>query len=137
MPESPFVSPMHSGFFIFLQRTFVDCQANESSQNQVRLDSVHEPGMGPSLCSATDQMPVLTRIQGTDRFAEIMELTSDRLRLQVIDTDLIVVCNPAKISGSQYAMSTSSQDRQAVLGVQRSSEVNSCQPSLGSTLSRR
>jgi len=54
--------------------------------------------------------PVFTRIQGTDRFAEIVELISDHLRLQVIDADLVTVCNPAKISGSQYAMSISAQD---------------------------
>ncbi len=39
-----------------------------------------------------------------------MELTSDRLRLQVIDTELVTVCNPAKVSGSQYTMSISAQD---------------------------
>lgn len=37
MPESPFVSSMQLVFFTFLQRTFVDCQAKESSQDQVRL----------------------------------------------------------------------------------------------------
>src|SRR5208283_3144350 len=46
-----------------------------------------------------------------DWFAEIMELTSRYcLRLQVMDTDSIVVSNLVKISGSQCAMNTSSQN---------------------------
>ena len=64
------------------------------------------------------------------------ELTSDRLRFQVIDTDPVTVSNPAKIkAGAEYAMNLLLKIS-SCSGCSTLSKVSSCQPSPGSSLSR-